>query len=98
MRHFRIGDVVRSLNDANRLAFPELNISGPFILHSGCGRYSKAIVAKVKPFTLISEGGDMEWTEIDPKWFGVVARASHSAMKCVRRRLVRDLRLARDKR
>lgn len=86
----RIGDIVKPLNDSNRLAFPRMNIGGSFQLHSGCGRYPKAIVAKVKPFTLISEGGDMEWTEIDPKWFGVTGRAKRNVMVAVRRRLARD--------
>jgi hypothetical protein len=36
--------------------------AGKGILHCGSGTYARAVVASMKPFVLISEGGDMKWS------------------------------------
>lgn len=49
---------------------------GRKLLFCGSGIYPYAIVTSLEPFRMVSEGGDMLWTQQDPKEFEVIGRVS----------------------
>lgn len=56
----------------------------PFVLRSGCSMYDKAVVVSVEPLVLISQQGDMLWSQVevsDVRKVGVaVKRALHNCI------------------
>lgn len=52
----------------------------PYVLHSGCSMYDRAVVAQIEPYVLISEEGDMMWTDIVPSDFELHCKASKATM------------------
>lgn len=64
-------------------------------LTSGCSVYAAAVVISVQPFVLISEEGDMRWTQRHRDDFKVVGTASARAAENVLDRISRDPEAAR---
>jgi len=70
----KIGDIVEPVGD--------------FVLASGCGRYSEAIVVNLKePFVLVSMETDMMWSStVKPEDFVVTGEATPEQMAATERR------------
>jgi hypothetical protein len=65
---------------------------GKGILHCGSGTYSRAVVASLTPFVLISESGDMKWSAtVEAQNFEKVGEAGRKELLAVMDRLKREL-------
>ena len=81
----KVGDVVVPKTGAYNTTWTQ---GQTFVLHCGSGVYNHAIVARLEPFTLISESGDMMWTAtVKPEYFTVLCQASAEIIERVMQRL-----------
>lgn len=55
-------------------------------LHSGSGYYSHGICVSADPFVLVSEEGDMLWTQLDPNQFCQLGMADDKVIKIAKDR------------
>lgn len=73
----KIGNIVKPTSESG------------FILASGCGRYSEAVVISEEPFVLTSLESDMRWeSTIKKEDFEVIGEADNSTLKKCNRRLL----------
>lgn len=73
---FMVGDVVIPRADTYEVAGEWIT----FQLHCATQRYSHAIVASLEPFVLVSDSGDMTWTQVKPEYFQRLCQA-HASIK-----------------
>lgn len=79
-----IGDLVKS---------KDLTVE---VLACGSGIYDNAVVASLKPFILISQGGDMRWDDVDANNFEVIGHASLRTLINVETRLSEDINTSKE--
>ena len=80
----KIGDVVVSKH-------------GPYSGHLCCG-YTHAIVVSLEPFAMVSEEGDMLWTQVSPDEVVALCQSSKEVQDVVLARWNRDILNPRNRR
>ena len=73
---FKIGQIIAPKNDSKTP------------LHCGSGMYSCAICVSVEPFVLVSESGDMMWSQHNPDNFVAKGMADLAVIRTAMERYI----------
>jgi hypothetical protein len=74
------------IQDRNLVVGSYVVPSDDHYFHSGSGAYIGAIVISLDPFIMVSEHGDMRWSQIRPENVKVVARVTDYVLnRCMKR-------------